>query len=495
MVAQYHEWPSAQGCHLAKEQNLPMATIFTAHATVLGRDLCDRSVNLYRVIETLDAASEASRSSVPHRHAIERLAAQSATNLTTVSDITALECKHLLGREPDAVLPNGMDSASMGSAGRSASVALRYYVKLKIRDFIHGHFYGQLDSFSADSSLYFFLAGRYEYANKGADMYIEALSRLNERLKEDGDKAPSVVAFIIMPAGVESISTEALHRQATVKTIGDALSELEKKVGKRLQDRALVWKRGCELPTETELITEADNAALRRTLYGIQTNELPPLTTHNIVNRREDPIVKHLHRVGLCNGVEEKVKVVFHPDFLNPSSSVFPIDYDSFVRGTHLGVFPSNYEPWGYTPAECLVKGVPALTSNVSGFGNHMERLLKDVSAPEHGLYIVDRRNKDFEEATEQTAEYMHNFCKMKQRERVEQRNRADRLGEFLDWGELHGLYKRARGMALKSRYGKEAGDGEDGVRPRMPEVKQRSELSLSSFIASPVVERDRIDV
>ncbi|MBE3041270.1 hypothetical protein IMZ48_01520, partial [Candidatus Bathyarchaeota archaeon] len=265
-MAQYHEWPSALGVFLAKEERLPMATIFTAHATVLGRDLCDRGTDLYRVITTLDAASEAETSPVRHRHAIERLAAHSCDVLATVSDMTSLECTHLLGRRADAVLPNGMCAASMSATGRSASVALRYNVKLKIRDFIHGHFYGQLDSFDAEKALYFFTAGRYEYGNKGTDMFIEALARLNTRLIEDGDAAPAVVAFIIMPAEVDSISTEALHRQATVKIIENAVGAIDRAVKKKLRDRALVWKRGCELPTETELVTEADNAALRRCL-------------------------------------------------------------------------------------------------------------------------------------------------------------------------------------------------------------------------------------
>lgn len=462
-----------------------MATIFTAHATVLGRDLCDRGVDLYGEITKLDAESEAARSPVVHRHVIERLAAHAAGALTTVSNITSLECEHLLGRAADVVLPNGMDEAATSVAGQASSVALRHYVKAKIRDFLHGHFYGQLDTFNADSALYFFLAGRYEYVNKGADMYIDALARLNEKLIRNGEgRAPSVVAFIIMPAGVESVSTEALHRQATVKTIEETVRELERSIKDKLRERALVWKKGNQLPTESELITEEDHALLRRTLYGIQTHDLPPLTTHNIINRRNDPIIKHLHRVNLRNRPEDKVKVVFHPQFLNPSSSVFPIDYDSFVRGVHLGVFPSSYEPWGYTPAECLVKGVPAVTTNVTGFGNHMEGLLKDVSAPEHGLYIVDRRNKTYDEAVEQMADYMYGFCKTDQRERVEQRNTADKLSEFLDWKVLHANYGRARDMALKARYGRKGG-AEEKERPRMPLIKQRSELSLS-FAPTP---------
>lgn len=155
----------------------------------------------------------------------------------------------------------------------------------------------------------------------------------------------------------------------------------------------------------------------------------------------------------------------------------------------HLGVFPSSYEPWGYTPAECLVRGVPAVTSNVSGFGNHMEGLLRGVNSAKHDLYLVDRRTRSFDEAVAQTAEYMHGFCMTKQRERVAQRNRADRLGEFLDWEELHGEHGRARRMALRRRYGSDRGGRKREEAPkRLPQVRQRSELSLS-FAPTPVVE------
>lgn len=159
-----------------------MATIFTAHATVLGRDLCDREVGLYYIISSLDADAEAQKSAVYHRHGIERLAAQSC-DVMTVSDITSLEREYLLGRRADAVLPNGMNSAAISFAGHSASVALRHSIKIKIRDFLHGHFYDQLDSFDVEKSPYFFTAGRYEYINKGVDVFIESLARLNKRLK------------------------------------------------------------------------------------------------------------------------------------------------------------------------------------------------------------------------------------------------------------------------------------------------------------------------
>lgn len=460
-----------------------MATIFTAHATVLGRDLCDRGVDLYNVISSLDADAEAQKSVVYHRHGIERLAAQSCDVMTTVSAITSLECEYLLGRRADTILPNGLDPTAISSPANSSALALRHNMKLRIRDFLHGNFYGQLDRFDAEKSLYFFTAGRYEFSNKGVDLFIESLAALNERLKTSKDTMPTVVAFIIMPAEVSTIPAEVLHRQATLRTIQGALESIQRRIEKRLFDRTLVWKPDSALPTETELISDADNAALRRCLYGIRIDDVPPLATLDIINSHEDLILNRLQEVGLHNDASDKVKVVYHPAFLSLSSSILPLDYDEFVRGTHLGVFPSRYEPWGYTSAECLAKGIPSITSNASGFGNHIENVLRGVSGPEHGLYIIDRRTKSFDEAVEQTVDCMYGFCEMNQWERVAQRNNANRLGQFLDWNELHTEYSKARLMALRKRYpqARYLGDECKEVTPkRRPQIRQRSELSFS---------------
>ncbi len=123
------------------------------------------------------------------------------------------------------------------------------------------------------------------------------------------------------------------------------------------------------MPDEKELITSQDRVLLRRRLFAMKRHGLPPIVTHNMVNDSDDPILNQLRRVQLFNQPSDRVKVVFHPEFLNSANPVLPMDYDEFVRGTHMGVFASYYEPWGYTPAECTVMGVPSITTNLSGFG------------------------------------------------------------------------------------------------------------------------------
>ena len=145
------------------------------------------------------------------------------------------------------------------------------------------------------------------------------------------------------------------------------------------------------------------------------------------------------------------MKVVFHPEFLNSTNPLFGLDYEEFVRGCHLGVFPSYYEPWGYTPAECTVMGIPSMTTNLSGFGCFMNEHIQDPKS--YGIYIIDRRFKSFDESVQQLSQYMFDFSCLSRRQRIIQRNRTERLSELLDWRNLGVYYRKARSLALVRCY------------------------------------------
>lgn len=127
--------------------------------------------------------------------------------------------------------------------------------------------------------------------------------------------------------------------------------------------------------------------------------------------------------------------MVFHPEFLSSTNPLFGLDYEEFVRGCHLGVFPSYYEPWGYTPAECTVMGIPSITTNLSGFGCFMQEHIADPMS--YGIYIVDRRFIGLEASVQQLAQYMFDFARLSRRQRIIQRNRTERLSDLLDWRNL----------------------------------------------------------
>lgn len=444
VIAHFHEWLAGVALPLTKKRHMDLTTIFTTHATLLGRYLCAGSVDFYNNLQYFDVDAEAGKRGIYHRYCIERAAAHSADVFTTVSHITAFESEHLLKRKPDGVLPNGLNVKKFSAMHEFQN--LHSQAKEKIHDFVRGHFYGHMD-FDLDNTLYFFTAGRYEYRNKGVDMFVESLARLNHRLKTSGSKT-TVVAFIIMPAQTSSLTVEALKGQAVVKSLRDTLEMVEKGIGRRLFERCLSWKEGDSLPDEKDLITSQDRVLLRRRLFALKRHTLPPIVTHNMVNDSEDPILNQLRRVQLFNHPSDRVKVVFHPEFLNSANPVLPLDYDDFVRGTHMGIFPSYYEPWGYTPAECTVMGVPSITTNLSGFGCYMEELIENSS--DYGIHIVDRRAKGVDESVNQLCDFMFEFASKSRRQRINQRNRTERLSDLLDWKRMGLEYVKARQLALR---------------------------------------------
>ncbi|CAL1702466.1 unnamed protein product [Somion occarium] len=341
---------------------------------------------------------------------------------------------------------------------------------------------------------HFFTAGRYEYRNKGVDMFIEALARLNYRLKRSNSKT-TVVAFIIMPAATHSYTIEALKGQAVVKQLRDTVSEIQNRLGTRLFEHAIRSNGDhATLPAPEKFLSEEDKVLLKRRIFALKRNALPPITTHNMADDANDPILNQIRRVQLFNSEADRVKIVFHPDFLNSSNPILGLDYEEFVRGCHLGVFPSYYEPWGYTPAECTVMGIPSITTNLSGFGCFMQDLIERPQ--DEGCYIVDRRSQSVEDTVNQLTDNMFTFSNKTRRQRINQRNRVERLSPLLDWKNLGIEYSKARQLALRraypdSFYGVSGLEGEDeefdfGMERMMPNSVPASPRFRMSGIATP---------
>jgi glycogen(starch) synthase len=173
--------------------------------------------------------------------------------------------------------------------------------------------------------------------------------------------------------------------------------------------------------------------------------------THNMVDDTNNSILNGIRQVRLFNHENDRVKVVFHPEFLGTHNPLFNMEYEEFVRGCHMGVFPSYYEPWGYTPAECTIMGVPSITTNLSGFGCFMSEIINFPS--DYGIHIVDRRTKSVEDSLEQLTDIMVDFCSKTRRQRINQRNRTERLSDVLDWKRLGLEYVKARWVALVRKF------------------------------------------
>jgi glycogen(starch) synthase len=271
-----------------------------------------------------------------------------------------------------------------------------------------------------------------------------------------------------MPARTNNYNVETLRGQAVTRQLRETIEEVSAKIQDILYEQVL---RGHHIDT-TSLINENDVVRLKRNMLNLKRTSLPPVVTHNMIDDSKDPIINLLRNLKLVNDQQDRVKVVYHPEFLSAQNPILGLDYEEFVRGCHLGVFPSYYEPWGYTPAECTVLGIPSVTTNLSGFGCYIE---EHVETPEdHGIYIVDRRMKSVEESICQLTDFMKSFCQKSRRQRINQRNRTERLSALLDWNHLGMEYIKARKLAQARVYYRDSQEFELG-----PEKIQRPKSAI----------------
>ena len=151
VVAHFHEWQAGLAIPLCRKRHIDVTTVFTTHATLLGRYLCAGSVDFYNNLQYFDVDHEAGKRGIYHRYCIERSATHCADVFTTVSHITAFESEHLLKRKPDGVLPNGLNVVKFQAMHEFQN--LHSTSKSKINEFVRGHFYGHYD-FNLDNTLY-----------------------------------------------------------------------------------------------------------------------------------------------------------------------------------------------------------------------------------------------------------------------------------------------------------------------------------------------------
>lgn len=444
VLAQFHEWMSGLGAMRIKFLDLPVATVFTTHATLLGRYLCTDNPDFYNKLPWINPEHAAGHYNIYARYCIERGATHCANVFTTVSDITGLEAEKLLGRRPDIVTPNGLNIHKFAALHEFQNLHKHY--KEVIHQFVAGHFFPSYN-FDLDKTIYLFIAGRYEYRNKGLDLFIEALARLNHWLRAGGIPV-NVVAFIITKAPYKNINVDVLRGQMMFDELSKLCENITSDMGRALLHTVSMGR----LPERGELLTEEATVKLKRTMHAWRTWKQPAIVTHDLWDDAKDPVLCQLRACQLFNARHDAVKVVFHPDFVAATSPLIGLDYDQFVRGCHMGVFPSYYEPWGYTPMECAASGVPSITSDLAGFGSYVQQNVQDPNSK--GLFIVGRRYASWEQSAHQLTEILFNFCLKDRRNRIELRNRTERLSDFFDWSNLIVHYNEAHKLAMQRKAG-----------------------------------------
>ncbi len=437
IIAHFHEWMAGSSIPEIRRDNLNIRTVFTTHATLLGRYLAMNDSQFYEHLPFHDWQKEAQHFNIEPGVSIERAAAHGSHVFTTVSEVTGKECRYLLGREPDMILPNGFNNERFEVLHEFQNMHLEF--KNKIHEFTIGHFF-QSYTFDLDKTMYFFTSGRFEYKNKGFDLTLEALARLNHRLKEEGSDI-TVVMFFVTKKPYHSINPAVLQSRASMEELRGAIDGIIKQVGDRLFFEA-ASSEDSKLPNLNHFVEDYWKLRFRRTLQSWRTSNLPPVVTHNLMDDGTDEILNFIRSSNLVNNEEDRVKIVYHPDFINYTNPLFGLEYDQFVRGCHLGVFPSYYEPWGYTPLECIARGVPTVTSDQAGFGDYALQNVKDIN--KSGIYVIKRNGRSFDDAANQLTLKLYRFLQLGRRERIDQRNRVESSSVQFDWKYLSKPYEQA---------------------------------------------------
>lgn len=442
IIAHFHEWMAGLPIVDIKREKMKVKTVFTTHATQLGRHLAINSPFFYAHLPFFKWEDEAKKFGVETEAAIEYSCAQNCDVMTTVSDVTARECKHLLRRNPDVVLPNGLNIQRFEALHEFQNLHSLY--KEQIHEFVMGHFFNSY-SFDLNKTMYFFTSGRYEYKNKGFDLTLEALVHLNHQLRLEKSDI-TVVMFFITKRDYLNIRPEVLQSRAMMEEIRQTCDTIQKQVGKRLFFESTM-RKDHRLPELNDFVDEYWKMRYRRTIQSWKCNRMPLSITHKLVNEEQDEILQFITRRDLQNKEEDKVKVVYHPDFITSTNPLFGMDYSQFVRGCHLGIFPSYYEPWGYTPLECMASGVPAVTSDLSGFGDYLLRNMPDHE--KGGMFVVERGKRTFDWSAKQLAAFLYKFLQQDRRGRIMQRNNVENYSAAFDWENLIKHYNEAYKIIL----------------------------------------------
>ena len=390
IVAHFHEWMTGSGVLYLKEHCPQIATVFTTHATYLGRAISGNGLPLYDNLKSYLPSVMAMQFNVVSQQSMEQKAAKNADAFTTVSDITAQECEQFLYRKPDVVTKNGIDHPMRKDVKAFAErrAASREAI-LHIVDTLCGE--------SIDRNCLMVLnSGRYEFKNKGIDLFIEALRRLNE----DKTLKRTLVAVIAVPSNIAGPSKDLQHR------------------------------------------LDGTNAIMGHTDFP---------ATHHVFEYENDAILNTLRNSGLQNDANDKVKVMFVPAYLNGNDGIFNMTYSEFLAAFDFSVFPSYYEPWGYTPLESVSLGIPTLTTDVSGFGKFVQQKFPGNEA----VTVVPRQDGDVNKLIDEIVSSLRHFLNLTDKGMAQISEMTLKIAEQLLWKDLIVSYQKAWDLALEKSAGR----------------------------------------
>lgn len=394
VIYQAHEWMSGLGMLFLKKQLPRVATIFTTHATSIGRSIAGNNKQLYAYFEGYNGDQMARELHMDAKHSIEKQSALQADCFTTVSSFTDRECKQLLDKAADVVLPNGFENDFVPN--RSAFTKVRREARKQILK-VAGALTG---CEMPDDTLIVSTSGRNDYRCKGFDVFLESMAQLRAQLNE-ANSEQQVLALIEVPCWLKGPRAD-------------------------LQDR-LKSKQKATMPLPN------------------------PVITHDLHNLNDDRIVQEIWKLGLKNLPTDKVKVLFVPCYLEGNDGIFNMAYYHLLAANDLALYPSYYEPWGYTPLESCAFHTPCVTTDLSGFGQWVDNVLGHSGELKDGVCVIHRTDGNFYEVAQKMCAVVHEMLLLTTKERTEVRNKAAKLANKAQWKHFIKFYYQAYDFALNA--------------------------------------------
>jgi glycosyltransferase involved in cell wall biosynthesis len=389
VLYQGNEWMTGLGLLYIHYKLPQIATIFTTHATSVGRSIAGNNKPLYGYLDAYQGDQMAEELNMQSKHSIEKQTALNVNCFTTVSDITARECKSLLDKPVDAVLPNGFenDFVPKGSVfTRKRSVARKRL--MKIANALTGKTFDE-------NTLLVSTSGRYEFRNKGIDVYIEALNRLSH----NNDLQKDILAFIDVPGWVENVREDLKERLKFDKIYSTGLDH--------------------------------------------------PYLTHWLHHIEDDNVSKMMSYLNMYNAPDSRVTLIFIPCYLTGDDGIVDLTYYDTILGNDLCVYPSYYEPWGYTPLESIAFNVPCITTDLAGFGLWVNQNLGHDGEIGDGVKVIHRTDDNYSDVADAVMTTILEYSKMTGEKVKEARLHADLLSKKALWSHFIKYYYNAYDFAL----------------------------------------------
>ena len=390
VIAHLNEWMLGMTALYLQNKVSAIATVFTTHATSIGRSICGNNRPLYDQLTIYNGDQMARELNIEAKHSLEKQTAQHVDCFITVSELTAIECQQLLEKRPDIVTPNGFEFNFVPSGEESET-------KRKVAREILIRTASQLTGEQIpDDALLIATGGRYEYKNKGIDVFIEAMNRVHYATSQK-----TIVAYILVPAWINGPRVDLQNR-------------LRKK--------------------------------------EISQSPLPnPYYTHNLNFPEEDKVCQYLLFLNFTNQNTYSTKLIFVPSYLNENDGIFNLSYYNLLTGFDLTVFPSYYEPWGYTPLESIAFGIPTITTNLAGFGLWARAEGAEGNDLNPGVKIIDRTDTNYFEVAEEIKDSIIAYSELSQEQVQTIREAAQALSQKACWSHFIEYYLKAYTIAFEN--------------------------------------------